>query len=90
MGLDHCYVLIFKLVAFRWATIGRHLRRPDAVLIYPNTSANRLRTARVHLLPEFAERYRQYCHRTLGHWRQGRVGTDPKLTNYQHNSNIVS
>ena len=38
-------------------------------------------TARVHLLPEFAERYRQYCHLTLGHWRQGRVGIDPRLTN---------
>ena len=93
MGLDHRYVLIFliiKLVAFRWTTIGRHLRRPGAVLIYPNTSANRLRTSRPRLLPEFAKCYRQRCHRTLGHWRQGRVGADPQYTNLGHNDIIVS
>ena len=41
--------------------------------------------ARVYLLPEFAERYRLYCHATLGPWRQRRVRTDPKLTNTRHN-----
>ena len=70
MVLDHRYVLIIKLVAFRWTTIGRFLRHPGAVLIYPNTSANRLRTSRSRLLPEFAKCYRRHCHRTLGHWRQ--------------------
>ena len=89
MGLDHRYVLIFELVAFRWTTIGRHLRRPDAVLIYPNTSANRLRTSGTRLLPEFAKCYCRHCHRTLGHRSQRGVEIDPGLTKVQHNVIVV-
>ena len=70
--------------------MGRHLRRPDAVLIYPNTSANRLRTSRTRLLPEFAKCYRRHCHGTLGHRRQGEVEIDPKLNKMSPNVIIVS